>query len=528
MAVLRAAALGLLSIAGVCAAHGQSAQTQPAPAQAQGQGQEPYTLHTEARIVITDVTVTDRNGNPVHGLGRSAFHIFDNGRPQQLASFEEHDGGGAAKFTTTDAPGVFSNEIVLHPPPVFNVIVLDTTTIGIVDQMYLYQEMTKFVQSLPEGEPLAIYSRGTEHTILLQNFTADHSLLLAAVQKAIPHLRMPGGQYVSELDTLQQIAIYLSQYPGRKNVLWFSGGSNLFLRADPTEFVANWNPQPIYDALDAARIAIYPIDARGLTVGGGMMGGGMIEQHMLMDDMAQATGGHAFYNNNGLAQIASRVIASDANFYTLSYAPHDVRFDNRWHKVKVQLDADGYKLSYRRGYFDDGANVSQPASGQGNRRRLLANGETTHEPELHSEPIVFQVRIVALTGAPASGPTGTATGATATPPKKGEVAYSLHYLVPASAVTAQTVDGHGQAVLGAAVLAMSSSGHGAARVIQKVTLSFDQEMAKTVPNAKLDFNQQINLPKGQDYLYIAVWDMATGRLGTVQVPLIVSKTGSAK
>ena len=51
-----------------------------------------YTLHTDKRVVLTDVTVTDRQGPPIHGLNASAFQILDNGKPQNLASFEEHSG----------------------------------------------------------------------------------------------------------------------------------------------------------------------------------------------------------------------------------------------------------------------------------------------------------------------------------------------------------------------------------------------------------------------------------------------------
>ena len=488
-------------------------QEQPAP------DAGTYTLHANARVVLTDVTVTDRNGNPVAGLGRSAFHIFDNGHAQQLRSFEEHRGGQPVDVAGGEQPGVFSNAIILHPPPVFNVIVLDTTTIGIVDQMYLYEEITKFVNRLPAEEPLAIYNRGAENTVLLQNFTADHKLLMAAIQKAIPRLTQPGSGYANDMATLQQIAVYLSQYPGRKNVLWFSGGSKLFLRSDPNDVPPSMNLQPIYDDLEAARIAIYPIDARGLTVTSPPR---MIEQHMLMDEVASATGGRAFYNNNGLSLIASRVVASDASFYTLTYTPHDVRFDNSWHKVKVQLDASGYKLSYRRGYYDDGANAGpNDESGASSRKRLLANGETAHAPELHKEPIVFSVGVTPSNSTPLIPGTSVAA-----PAKRGEFTYTLHYSVPAQSVTANGAGASSQAVLGTAVLAMGSSGHAAARLIQRVTLTFDEQRAKNVPDAKLGFDQQINLPKGEVYLYVAVWDAANGRLGTVQIPLNVTKPSS--
>jgi VWFA-related protein len=41
-------------------------------------------------VVLTDVVVTDKHGNPVTGLTRSDFRIMDNGKAQTLASFEEH------------------------------------------------------------------------------------------------------------------------------------------------------------------------------------------------------------------------------------------------------------------------------------------------------------------------------------------------------------------------------------------------------------------------------------------------------
>ncbi|MEA2543943.1 MAG: hypothetical protein QOH35_5309, partial [Acidobacteriaceae bacterium] len=57
-----------------------AAETQP--------DQSTYLFHTDTRVVLTDVTVTNANGDPVHGLRQSAFHIFDNKEPQVLASFE--------------------------------------------------------------------------------------------------------------------------------------------------------------------------------------------------------------------------------------------------------------------------------------------------------------------------------------------------------------------------------------------------------------------------------------------------------
>ena len=108
---------------------------------------------------------------------------------------------------------------------VLNVVVLDIINLGITDQMYLYYELTKFLGNVPNGQPVAIYLRAGEYTFLVQNFTSDRALLLDALRRAIPRFPPQGRAYLSDLDTMRQIAKYVSQLPGRKNVIWFSGGS---------------------------------------------------------------------------------------------------------------------------------------------------------------------------------------------------------------------------------------------------------------------------------------------------------------
>src|SRR6185312_7509681 len=181
---------------------------------------------------------------------------------------------------------------------------------------------------------------------------------------------------------------FLSQMPGRKNVLWFTGGSNLFLNPDPTSMPSYQSFREIYDELETERIALYPIDARGLMVD---ISSSAAPQHMLMADMAEATGGQAWYNNNGLAQIASRTVDTDSDFYTVTYRPDNLKANNKWHKVKIAVDGGPYHLSYRRGYFDDGTGTAN--SPRKTRTVLRAHGETFRAPDRHTEPIIFEARL---------------------------------------------------------------------------------------------------------------------------------------
>jgi VWFA-related protein len=488
---------------------------------AQSAGPSGFTLHTQARVVLTDVTVTDKNGSPVHNLNRSAFHIFDDKKPQDIASFEEHTGAQPAVIPTAapSAPHTFSNDFLLHPPAAFNVIVLDTVTINIVDQMYLNEQLTDFINALPPQNSLAIFVHGGEFTLLLQNFTNDHSLLLAAIHKAIPILPVPGAWSYNSLQAMQQIAIYLGQLPGRKNVLWFSSGSNLLLRPDASNIPPSIDYhvlRVIYDELEASRIALYPIDARGLTTNPPS-----VWEHMQMDDEAKATGGRAFYDNNGLAEISSKIIATDADFYSLSYSPRNFQQDNKWHNVKVAIDGGPYTLSYRTGYFGDGINNSDPRnspSGSKTTRTLLtSDGEKIQLPQNHSEPIIFHADMQPSSSVAVSG------DAPALAEKRNETIYTIHYTVPAADFVQQNIPGGQRVEIGAGVVAYNRYGRSIGRLGQKFTLSFNGDKLSKTPNASLTFDQQFNLPKGEDYLVVAVWDTTTGRLGTIQVPVNVAK-----
>ena len=491
---------------------------------------QPYTIQTTSRVVLTDVTVTDKNGNTVHGLPESAFQIFDNGKPQTIASFEEQSGGPAPQpiEPAVASKGTYSNDYLAHLPPVLSVVIIDISNLEVPDQMYLYYELHKFFKEQPLGQPLAIYLRAGNGCFLVQNFTADRELLLTALRKAIPRIPPTGRQYLSDMETINQIAGYLSQLPGRKNVLWFSGGSTLYLR-DDAEFYddpAVW--RSLYDELEQERIAVYPIDARGLMNYALNLGltHALWRQQVLMNETARATGGQAFYNNNGLLEITSHLLSSDQNFYTLTYSPRDLHFDNKWHKVRVELKVKGYQLSYRRGYFADGSlGSAEQAQKPTIRTRLLPTGEKIELPEVRSGPIIFQARVLPASDPAVASEPAPAASAEAPSPKKGSVPYSIRYSFPVNVLTQQIVDGKPKAIIGVAAVVLNGDGRAVDRKAERVTFALNGDAVRLHPDAHVVFDQRLNLRKGDEYLQLAVWDMTSGHLGTLQIPLKVLQPG---
>jgi hypothetical protein len=61
--------------------------------------------------------------------------------------------------------------------------------------------------------PVAIYARPGNASILLQGFTSDPQRLRAAVKKLLPRYPPLGREYMDDIETLHQVAAYLNQLP---------------------------------------------------------------------------------------------------------------------------------------------------------------------------------------------------------------------------------------------------------------------------------------------------------------------------
>ena len=73
------------------------------------------------------------------------------------------------------------------------------------------------------------------------------------------------------LDAFNALAHYLANFPGRKNLIWFSGSFPLQIEPDPTlndpfAVMADSNEEfrETTNLLALAQTAVYPVDARGL------------------------------------------------------------------------------------------------------------------------------------------------------------------------------------------------------------------------------------------------------------------------
>ena len=63
-----------------------------------------YTFHTTTELVLVNVTVRDRNGNPVRDLKREDFTVLEDNKPQQVISFDLENTDAVLSTAATEAP----------------------------------------------------------------------------------------------------------------------------------------------------------------------------------------------------------------------------------------------------------------------------------------------------------------------------------------------------------------------------------------------------------------------------------------
>jgi hypothetical protein len=169
------------------------------------------------------------------------------------------------------------------------------------------------------------------------------------------------------------IGDHLAHVPGRKTLIWISYGIPLTIttrngpRVPPDETEFTPQIRRICHLLSNYKVAVYPIDARGLMAVGGMRGMQNARGASLL--FADLTGGRAVYSDNDIA-LAVRTAIDDAKLtYLLGYYPAADKWDSKFHTFKVRVNRPGVKLLYRSGYLA----VSEENPPPDNQKRIEQN-----------------------------------------------------------------------------------------------------------------------------------------------------------
>jgi len=79
---------------------------------------------------------------------------------------------------------------------------------------------------------------------------------------------------------------------------------------------------------------------------------GQASQVYVLMDLAADTGGLSFHDNNDLAGGLRQIVSAPEAYYLLAFVPQNLKYDGRFHSVKVQLaEKNKYMIQARKGFY---------------------------------------------------------------------------------------------------------------------------------------------------------------------------------
>lgn len=270
------------------------------------QGQPAFKSSSE--LVVLHVSVVDRHAGFVSGLPRDAFSIYENGRPQPIAFFENEDTPVSVGLVIDS-----SGSMLRRRDAVIAAGMAFAESSHPDDEMFTICFNEKIWRGLPDG----------------QAFTSDHEELHAALNKS-------GARGQTAL--FDAIDAGLKQLDGgaksRKVLIVISDGGD---NASRTTF------KTVLDEALRRDVVIYTVGIYDSDDGDARPG--------VLRDLASVTGGEAFFPTTlDKVQPALQRIARDIrSSYTLGYVPPAIAGEpGRPRKIRVDLHApDGRKLAVR-------------------------------------------------------------------------------------------------------------------------------------------------------------------------------------
>jgi VWFA-related protein len=370
----------------------------------------PAPIRATTRLVEVALTAQSKTGDLVTGLTQDDFTLMDEGVAQKIAFFRVETAQLSTAPRRRLPPNLFTNRLDIGGPMPTSatVILFDGLNTRLTDQAYARAQILKFLSQLQPGERVALYAMGRGPRVL-QEFTQDSSALIKALagytSGTPPSLEAPlydpatsGPEHfeswLGELSfglydyygedrafrtvrALTAIASHLEQIPGRKNLIWVSGSFPVAMDGDsvamPKRMGAgkrdSWTEvERVTRALGRANLAIYPVDARGLIAAQQYAGPQQSPELRNPDtseigrmrSLAERTGGRAYFNNNDLAAALRRALDDARVTYVIGYYPAHRDWKGRFHKLDVRVNRPDVELRYRRGYF---AQPDEPPEG---------------------------------------------------------------------------------------------------------------------------------------------------------------------
>lgn len=545
------------------------------PRQAPSPGLPAPVLRVTTHLVLVDVVVYDKHGNHVTNLTAADFTLLDHGKLQKISVFSgEHAGDSLAENGPPFPPlppNVFTNRPAFRRPEAPpTILLLDGLNTALGDQLSSHEHMLRYLRTqLKEGQNAAILALN-QSLVLLQDFTSDPRLLIAALDRNNPkksaeltgadirQLTPVEAQTLPQqvlrridqfnqsraaestdarvrvtLEALRSIARALGGIPGRKNLIWISSAFPFNLQPGTGEYP---DAQRGYGddtrrtaaLLASAQVALYTVDARGLIVGDvtGKNSSELVQTVPRPDSPPSI--------EEDLANSRDATLSSHQTMQDLAKETGGLALYNHNDIARaVALSAADGGSYYTLGYYPEGGSWD----GKFHRLEVKINREglkarhrsgyfavdamqaiASENPQQRERRAYDELRAALANPLPATEVTFRVHIPQPDPAARAQV--QIQFLVDAPSISFDAIEnGLHHCNLDFLVAAISPDGKLMATDGHTVDARLEPEPFTQARQNGLPFSMQLPLPPGTYSLRLAVRDNRTGLIGTLSLPL---------
>lgn len=328
-------------------------------------------FRAEANLVEVYTIVRDDHGQPVPGLRKEDFQVFDEKNAQEISTFSVERAAGQGQAGTAEAV-----------PRRFVVLLFDDSSFK--DLAWSRDAAERFLQTgLMPGDRIALFSMSAGQVVSL---TEDSARLLNALKK----VSYRSVFIADKLGVIEDVVDYLALIPGRRSVVV----------ASPSLPGSQEVVDEIIQHAIRGNVVVNLLSTTGVAFGG---------YDNTMAELAYGTGGEYFHNRNDLYTGFKSLASSPEVSYVLGFAP-EAKPDGRYHRLKVQLKpTNHYSVQARPGYYATVPEQDRPRPERKIDRVVLADDVLANAPAqvtvlndmlLSGDPVVWAVVHVDLTRLP--------------------------------------------------------------------------------------------------------------------------------
>jgi VWFA-related protein len=541
-----------ISLFALSAAIAAAQQPQPPAPPQSDLHQSASTIRSQTEVVVEEVTVKDKAGNPIPNLKASDFVLTEDGVPQTISFVEYQE---IAPLASTPQPPPSESDLVATAPPVTSfqiapeapgdtkyhdhrlvALYFDRSTMQPPDQLRALDSALTFIdKQMDPSVMMAVMTYDGTAVRVIQDFTGKRAEVVAAVNKLVAALSenldessnddsaadtgSAFGQDSAEfnlfntdrqLAALETAVKMLGAINEQKALVYFASGLSLNGLDNQAQLVATEN------AALRSNVMLYPIDARGLVAlapegdatrgsngGIGMFNGGsmqaVVNRFQQSQDtlyaIAKDTGGKAFLDSNDLSLGIKQAANAITSYYEIGYYPTRTVKDGRFRHVKVSLRAGvAGELAYRQGYYADKefAKFNSTDKERQLEDALMLDNPIT-EINLAMEVDYFQLN-------------------------SAEYFVSVDVKIPGRELALAKKGGAEETLMDTIGEVKDDFGNTIQNLRDKLNIKMNQETAEQLATHPIEYHTGFTLLPGKYSIKYLVRDNETGRIGTYQLP----------